>query len=559
MGSAAQPESGSPAVGQPGPDSSAAHPPGADPLATGPVTPQAGRARLLTWLAGTGIGASLLIMIAVSVVRDSWMYPPVAGPASGPPWDLRSGHVSAGTVTLLLWFATLAGAAGVAAGLAAVQRGARPSPRALLIGAAIAVAALTVLPPAGSTDVFDYAAYGRIAALGHSPYLMTPYHLRLAHDAFAPSVPAVWQHVVSVYGPLATLEQFLAAKLGGISVARVVFWLKLWNAIAFVVVAIVVDRLVRADPARRLRAHLLWTINPLLLWDIVAAGHLDVLAAAVGLAGLLVLGEQRDDQQRDLQGGRRGEPVSGAGAGLLRALAAGALIGIAADIKINYVLFGLGLAWALRRSPARLAAAAVAGLAALVAGYAWFGMPAVTVLADRRNRAVVDSFYRVFLINPHWRSQLALIATILVVATGLLALWRMPAGVQARPAIRPVLALSAAWLFLWPYQYPWYDVMIICLLVLCPASLLDWLVLARLAAGTIPGLPGNPPGIGWWASTGHLMTYLHHIIVFVLAPMVLFAAAAGLVWLCLSGPWKRRGPDDPSGPAAPEPTYAISR
>ena len=426
MRSAARPESGSPAVGQPGPDSSAALPPGADPLATGPVAPQAGRARLLTWLAGTGIGASLLIMIAVSVVRDSWMYPPVAGPASGPPWDLRSGHVSAGTVSVLLWFATLAGAAGVAAGLAAVQRGARPSPRALLIGAAIAVAALTVLPPAGSTDVFDYAAYGRIAALGHSPYLMTPYRLRLAHDAFAPSVPAVWQHVVSVYGPLATLEQFLAAKLGGISVARVVFWLKLWNAIAFVVVAIVVDRLVRADPARRLRAHLLWTINPLLLWDIVAAGHLDVLAAAVGLAGLLVLGEQGDDQQRDQQGGRRGEPVSGAGAGLLRALAAGALIGIAADIKINYVLFGLGLAWALRRSPARLAAAAVAGLAALVAGYAWFGMPAVTVLADRRNRAVVDSFYRVFLINPHWRSQLALIATILVVATALLALWRMP-------------------------------------------------------------------------------------------------------------------------------------
>src|SRR5262249_26609678 len=134
-------------------------------------------------------------------------------------------------------------------------------------------------------------------------------------------------------------EAVLAAKLGGLSAARVVFWLKLWDAIAFGAVAFVADRLLRSDPARRLRAHLLWTINPLLLWDIIAAGHLDVLAAAVGLLGLLALGKQPD----------------GARPGLIRVLAAGALIGIAADMKINYALFGLGLAWALRRSPARLA------------------------------------------------------------------------------------------------------------------------------------------------------------------------------------------------------------
>jgi hypothetical protein len=499
--------------------------------------------QVLTWLAGAGIGASVLIMIAASVVRDSWMYPPVAGPASGPPWDLRSWHVSGGTVTVALWFATLAGTAGAAAGLAAVQRGARPSPRALLVAGALAVAALTVLPPVGSTDAFDYAAYGRIAVLGHNPYLMTPYPLRLAHNAFAQSVPAIWQHTVSVYGPLATLEQFLAARLGGISAARVVFWLKLWNAIAFGAVAIAADRLLRADPARRLRAHLLWTINPLLLWGIVAAGHLDVLAAALGLLGLIVLGKQRSE---------RGERPEGSGAGLLRALAAGALIGIAADVKINYVLFGLGVAWALRRSPARLAAAATAGLLVLVPGYAWFGLPAVKVLADRRNRFVPYNFYRVFIIDPHWRSQVVLIAAVLVAALALLALWRMPVGVLDRPAIRPVLAVSAAWLFLWPYQYPWYDVMIICLLVLCPASRLDWLVLARLAASTIPGLPGNPPGIGWWTSTGHLIIYIHHVIVFVLAPAALLAAAVGLVWLCWSGRWKMDQPGDPPGPPAPE-------
>ena len=39
----------------------------------------------------------------------------------------------------------------------------------------------------------------------------------------------------------------------------------------------------------RLRAHLLWSVNPLLLWEIVAGGHIDGLAAAFGLLGILAL------------------------------------------------------------------------------------------------------------------------------------------------------------------------------------------------------------------------------------------------------------------------------
>ncbi len=504
-------------------------------FAANPVRARADLTRILTWLAGAGIGSSILVMIAVSVVRDSWMYPPMAESGPWPPWDLRAVHVSAGVVTVALYLAVLVGTGGVVAGLLAVQRGARPSPRVLLIAAGLALAALVVLPAAGSTDAFDYAAYGRIAALGHNPYLMTPYPLRLAHNAFAQSVPTTWQHFVSVYGPLATMEQFLAAKLGGIFAARIVFWLKLWNAIAFGVVALVADRHLRSDPARRLRAHLLWTINPLLLWGIVAAGHLDVLAAAAGLLGLLVLGEQSDTARP----------------GLLRVVAAGALIGIAADIKINYALFGLGLAWALRRSPAALGTAAAAAIAVLVPSYAWFGLPSVKALANRRNGISADTFYRLLIADPHVRAHLALAAAVVVAAAAVLALRRMPAGVPGRPAVRPALALSAAWLFFWPYQFPWYDVMIICLLVLYPASRLDWLVLSRLAAGTIANIPGNPFNI-ILSGSGHLLIRIHNICVYALVPLVLFAAAAGLVALCLSGRWDLREPGDPPGGAALE-------
>jgi hypothetical protein len=508
-------------------DTGAETAPGADPAE--PAEPDTHRTRLLGWLAVIGVSSSILIMIATSVVRDSWMYPPIVLPAGGAPWDLQSGHISAGVATVALWIALVAGMGGVMAGLVAVQRGARPSLRALLIAAAIAVIALTVLPPAGSTDAFDYASYGRILALGHSPYVMTPYHLRLMHNAFSRSVPTTWQHYVSVYGPLATLEQFLAAKLGGMNAARIAFWIKLWNSLAFVIIAVIMDRMLRGDPARRLRAHLLWTINPLLLWVVVASGHLDVLAAAAGLAGLLVLGEQANAGDRPSLG---------------RVVAAGALIGVSADIKINYVLFGLGLAWALRRSLTLLAASAGAALAVLVPSYAAFGTPAIHALAARRNGTSADSFYNAFLIEALKR-HIGLIAVVLVVAVAVLAFRRMPDGLASRPAAQAALVLSVAWLFFWPYQFPWYDTMIICLLVFYPASRLDWLVLARIAAGAIPNTPGNPGN-----PPGHIVAYLHHFSIRVAAPMVLLAAAVGLVLLCVYGRWKMARTDGPPGAAA---------
>jgi hypothetical protein len=504
------------------------HEPGGRDLIAGEAW-RPGRGRGLTVVAAAGIGIAILIMIAVSLVRDGWMLPPLVMPAAGPPWEIPIRHVSADLVTYALWLAALLGTGGVVAGLLAIHRGARVSARILLVAGLITVAVLTVLPPVGSTDALDYATYGRLVALGHSPYLTTPVHLRHLHDAFAHSVPRVWDHYVSVYGPLATMEQYLAAKLGGASAARITFWLKLWNSAAFAIVAVVLDRLLRHNPARRLRAHLLWTVNPLLLWDLVAAGHLDVLAVMAGLLGLLVLGEQTAE----------GRP------GLVRVLAAGALLGIATDIKIDYVLFGLGAAWALRRCLPALALAGAAALAVLVPSYAYFGTPAVRALLSRRNQSSADTLYR--LLVPHgWHHNLGMIATILVVGVAILALRRLPPGAITRPAIRPTVALCAAWLFLWPYQLPWYDAMLICVLILYPATRLDWLVLGRLAAGTISNMPGNP-----YLQHSPLLWHIDHVAVRVLTPVVMLAAAVAFVALCLSGHWKLRDTPGP-GPTALE-------
>ena len=103
----------------------------------------------------------------------------------------------------------------------------------------------------------------------------------------AREIPSSWMNAVSVYGPVATAAEWSAAELGGTSLARITFWLKLEEAIAFGAVVLALDRLLRRDPEMRLRAHLLWSVNPLLLWEIVAGGHVDGLAAAFGLLGIV--------------------------------------------------------------------------------------------------------------------------------------------------------------------------------------------------------------------------------------------------------------------------------
>jgi hypothetical protein len=469
--------------------------------------------RLLGWLAGGGIGGAILIMAGASFVRQDWMYPSVPDPAVGPPFELHA-HIPGRPIVAALWLAAVLAIVGLVAGLVAVRRGARAPMRLILIAAALAVLALMLTPPAGSTDALDYAAYGRLALLGHNPYVATPIYLRITDPVFGQSVPIHWQQQASLYGPAATLEQYLAARLGGDSIARVVFWLKMWNAIAFGAVAFVLDRVLRRSPAARLRGHLLWTVNPLLLWDLIAAGHVDVVAAAAGFIGLLALGRQPDGIQPRIW----------------RAVAAGALIGLAADIKIDFALFGLGLAWALRRSLPGLLAAAAGALAILGPTYAWLGKPAILALAARGDKTSQDSFYR-FADLTNWK-YLIVLAVLLFIGIAVLLMRRMPAAQPLRPAIHPALAISLAWLVIWPYQLPWYDAMIICLLALYPASRLDWLVIARLGVATIANIPGNPNGI-----SGGTMRAADVFLVHGVAPAVLLACAIGVVVLAVSGRW----------------------
>jgi len=488
--------------------------------------------RLTGWLAAAAIAASTLVMIGISATGPNVSVPAMTRPGGGPPW-WHPLHLTATFVTVSLWAAMALGCAGVIAGLVAVAKGARPPVRPVLAAAFLAVAVLTVLPPAGSTDSISYAASGRAAVTGHSPYVMTPRQLQQSGDPVGRQIPTreippSWMNAVSVYGPVATAAEWGAAELGGTSLARITFWLKLEEAIAFGAVVLALDRLLRADPEMRLRAHLLWSVNPLLLWEIVAGGHIDGLAAAFGLLGIVALRVRAQGE---------GRPRPGAGSAAL----AGLLIGVAAGLKVEYALLGLAVAWACRRSVKALAGAA-AGFAVVIGpAYLAAGTAAIKVLVTRSTGITWDTMYQLFWrpvlgytqfsvssVPPH----LELVAYLLFAGVALLALVRFPDRTPDMPAVAPALALSLAWLFVTAFQRPWYDVMAIGLLALYPASWLDWVVLVRLLAGATVYAQAvqSPAEPHWLYDLGQFNgTWL--------TPSIRLLAVIAFVWLCVSGRW----------------------
>jgi hypothetical protein len=487
------------------------------------------RTRLLAWLAVAAIAGSVLIMIVISASGPNVSVPTLLPAGGGPPW-WHSLNLTATVVTVLLWAALALGCAGVMVGLIAVARGARPPVRAVMGFAFLAVAALAVLPPAGSTDAISYAANGRMAVIGHSPYVMTPLQLERSGDPIGrqipfAEIPSTWTTTVSVYGPVASGAEWAAAELGGSSLARITFWLKLEEALAFGAVVLALDRMLRSDPAQRLRAHLLWSVNPMLLWEIVASGHIDGLAALFGLLGVAALRARGRSAQIGIAGAALG----------------GLLVGVATGIKVEYVLFAAGVAWACRRSVRPLAAAVAGFLLVVIPAYAAAGVPAVKILITRSPGITWDTMYQLFWrpvlgytqfsvtsVPPH----LELVAYLLFAAVGVLALLRFPDRVPGMPAVTPALALSLAWLFVTAFQRPWYDVMAVSLLALYSASRLDWLVLIRLLAGATVYVQAlqSPVQPNWLHDIGQFNGEW-------LTPSIRLLVTVALVWLCVTGRW----------------------
>jgi hypothetical protein len=426
-------------------------------------------------------------------------------------------------VVALLAAACVSGAGGVLLALRALRRGWRPRPRRLLALAAAAVALLVLLPPIGSADPLSYAAYGRIAAAGDDPYLVAPDAWRGGHDPVASAVERPWRSTRSIYGPVATGEQALAATLGGDSVASTVAWLSVVNGLAFWLAGWLLLLMSGPDPARRARAVLLWTLNPLLLALLVAGGHVDAFALVWAVAGLAVLPRT--------------------------AVGAGALLGAAVATKLSLGLFVLAAAWPLRRSPPALARLVLATVAVVVGTYLPWGASALGQVRQASRfvslatpwRLVVGPIDAALGIDAGRRAVgLLAVAAAVLAALALVAALRPPRGDPGDPdpratdprstdprgtdprgtdprgtdtgapdprpaAVWAAVVVVAAWLLTAPYVLPWYDAALWAPLSLLAASPLDGLAVARtlsLALAYIPGRVEIPASVAaptlWW-------------------------------------------------------------
>jgi hypothetical protein len=468
-----------------------------------------------------GLGGLAVAEIAVSV--GLMVMVGIQGPSVGvarfpaappwPPWFFR-GHPSPVLVPRLLWLAILLGALGLVTGLVAVRRGWRPRPHHLIAGSVLAVSALLVVPPMGSADMLDYAVFGRIAALGHSPYVMTPGQLKASGDLVGAVAVPGYQNQPSRYGPVATGTEESASELAGASAARTIFWLKVWNGLAYLALVLSLDRLLRLDAAHRVRAHLLWSLNPLMLWAVMAGGHNDGLAVGFGASALFTL--------------RRAESR--------RAILAGLLLGLAAATKAPFALFGAGLAWAGRRSLRSLAA----GVAVIVIpGYLLAGRAALSAtmgVATMRPVGYTPWFAAIRVLHlAHAIRSINALGLIAFVILAIILLWRMPSGPVDFPAVRAALAVTLAWLTITPQQHAWYFAMIFPLVAVMPLSRLDWIAIAGASVAAVAALPRlyTVPDLhpAWLGLVERSMNAG-------IVPLALTMTGAALLWLCYSNDWR---------------------
>jgi alpha-1,6-mannosyltransferase len=455
-------------------------------------------------------------MVAVGVLGPSAAVARFPPAPPWPPWFIHA-QLSSALAAMVTWMAVLIGGTGLALGLLAARHGWRPPVRRVIAGSVLAVLVLMVIPPTGSADTLLYSAYGRIAALGHNPYTYLPEQLRLSGDPVGTVAGLGYLTDPPRYGPVAIVTEEAASRLAGDSVARTIFWLKVWNGLAYLALVLSLDRLLREDESRRIRAHLLWSLNPLMLWAVMAGGHVDGLAIGVGAAAMFAM--RRVDSRR--------------------ALLAGILLGLASAVKAPIALLGAGLAWAARRSSLTLAALGIGAAVVTIPCYFLAGRASIVAVLGTAKLQQVDYVpWYVLTRALHWHdptTRVNALGLISFVLLGLILLRSMPSGPSDFPTVRVALAVVLAWLIVSPQQRSWYDAMIYPLLALMPATRLDWIVVIRSVADALGDLPTlvyrSELHPGWLSKTGRIASVG-------IVPLTLTAVVIVLLWLCYTNDWR---------------------
>jgi alpha-1,6-mannosyltransferase len=405
-----------------------------------------------------------------------------------PPWYLPAGMVKPNEwfVSGLIWAAIIVGAIGLWVAMRALADGWKPRVRKVF-GLGVALSLLTIsVPPMTSADVLNYAAYGRLQALGKSPYDITPGEvIRGQFDPVMKWVERPWHDTPSVYGPITSWTQLLANRLGGENMHDIVFWLQVLSAVPFIIVGAGAVLLAHGDHRRQARAALLTVANPVLIWAVVAGAHNEPLAVMFAVAGLLFM--------------RKNPFVAGLG------------IGLAGCAKLSIGLWGLAMLWAYRREPKK--AVLLCAGTVIPMGLAYVVWQPTAFFQVLRNGGYVSvgswanpvfRFLDLFMTGLNAKIVVGVIsyAGLIVIAWMLsrtvpwTAVPGLPKGADLRRdpltiALRTSLVLSVAWLITSMYTLSWYDLIAWVPLAVLATGKLDRIMLLRIAPLSLAYVPGR--------------------------------------------------------------------
>ncbi|HSZ40594.1 MAG TPA: hypothetical protein VK817_11600 [Trebonia sp.] len=435
-------------------------------------------------LSALGLAGVAVVGLCATAPKSSAATPPVLLPLTDLARNLGAPHLPDDVADAIMYVSLVLCCLGLAMMLWANSHGWTPSPRKAFAAAAGCVAVLVNITPVGSGDTASYAAYGRIAALGHNPYTFLPAQLPGgSHNPYTAIVNPEWRNSPSEYGPVATWEHMFAALIGGTRPWLTIWILMILAGVAYLATGYVLMR-TAANPAR---AVLLWAANPIMIVELVMSGHLDAFLSLVAIAAIAVA--------------RRGTTMR-------HDLIVGVLVGVAGSIKVTAVFVALAIAIPLIHDRAwhrLIRTAVVAGLTTIVLyAVSGWGLTALEPLRAESKLVISPSVWRLaeVIIQQVNGGQLpSVVPTIF----GLLS-WPLMLALawylynRLSPDVPTVVAATCALTFAWvivvPWSLPWYTSTAWVALALLPRNTLTrWLTIVTGGLALLHfngGFPGNP-------------------------------------------------------------------
>jgi alpha-1,6-mannosyltransferase len=362
---------------------------------------------------------------------------------------------------------------------------------------------LLITAPLFSQDAYSYLAQGTLVHLGIDPYTHAPAALAQAGQTHVLSaVDPFWRHTTAPYGPLFLWIVSGIVALTGSHLILGVLLIRLLDVGGLVLLAVFAPRLASALGADPARATWWVLLSPLVLLELVAGAHNDLLMIGLLVAGVTFAIERR--------------LVVGIG---LCALAATIKLPAAAAIPFILVARGDRRTWVTGVLMAVVVVLAVSVITGL--GFGWisttvFSTPDKVRLAITPATALGWTVAQVVPVGAHGlESTLGVVAFATSLVLGAVLLWRSRRGNMVRNLGIALIAVAVCG----PAAWPWYLTWGLVLLGACP-RIQDSRALALAVAATVFVVKAD----------GILAFPLHTAPVFVVLYLAVAVTAVVVVW-----------------------------